>query len=94
MMNIDNKKIESYELYLKERSKSSKVKKSQARHSHVIMIDGAKYSFIARGNKQRVFKTDTVSFDFQVKNGHNNIDKSSIVTHDENGEIVQRAGGN
>lgn len=89
-MEIENKKIESYDLYLKERSKSSKIKKNQARHSHVIMIEGKKYSFIARGKKQRIFKTDSVSFDFQSKNGHNNIDKSTIVTHDENGEIVQR----
>jgi hypothetical protein len=89
-MKIENKKIESYDLYLKERSKSSKVKKNQARHTHVILIEGAKYSFIARGNKQRVYKTDIVSFDFQVKNGHNNIDKSTIVTLDENGKIVQR----
>ena len=92
-MKLENKKIESYDLYLKERNKLSKVKKTQARHSHVIMIEGQKYSFIARGNKQRVFKTDSISFDFQVKNGHNNIDKSTIVTHNENGEIVQRTGG-
>ena len=92
-MKIENKKIESYDLYSKERSKSSKIKKNQARHSHVITIEGAKYSFIARGNKQRVFKTDSISFDFQVKNGHNNIDKSTIVTLDENGELVQRVGG-
>ena len=93
-MKIENKKIESYDLYLKERNKSSKIKKSQARHSHVIMIEGQKYSFIARGNKQRVYKTDSISFEFQIKNGHNNIDKSTIVTHDENGEIVQRIGNN
>lgn len=93
-MKIENKKIESYDLYLKERNKSSKIKKSQARHSHVIMIEGQKYSFIARGNKQRVYKTDSISFEFQVKNGHNNIDKSTIVTHDENGEIVQRIANN
>ena len=92
-MKIENKKIESYDLYLKERSKSSKIKKNQARHSHVLMIEGEKYSFIARGNKQRVYKTDSISFEFQVKNGHNNIDKSTIVTLDENGEIVQRASG-
>ncbi len=92
-MKIENKKIESYDLYLKERNKSSKIKKSQARHSHVIMIEGEKYSFIARGNKQRVFKTDSISFDYQIKNGHNNIDKSTIVTLDQNGEIVQRVGG-
>ncbi len=91
-MNIENKKIDGYDLYLKERNKSSKVKKNQARHSHVITIEGEKYSFIARGNKQRVYKTDTISFEFQVKNGHNNIDKSTIVTLDENGEPVQRAG--
>lgn len=91
-MKIENQKIESYMLYLKERSKSSKIKKNQARHSHVITIEGEKYSFIARGIKQRVYKTDSVSFEFQVKNGHNNIDKSTIITHDENGKLVQRAG--
>ena len=89
---IENKTIESYDLYLKERNKSSKIKKNQARHSHVIMIEGQKYSFIARGKKQRVFKTDSVSFDYQVKNGHNNIDKNTIITLDDKGELVKRVG--
>jgi hypothetical protein len=82
---IENKTIESYDLYLKERNKSSNVKKSQVRHSHVITVDDKKYSFSTRGKKQRVFKTDYFSFDFLSKNGHNNIDKRTIVTLHENG---------
>lgn len=88
---IDNKKITEYELFLRENSRPpSKGGNTRALHSHVLQIEGEKYSFLALGSQQWVFKSDTVSFDFEINGGYKNIVKESLVTLDGKGHTVLR----
>lgn len=90
-MRIENKKISDYKLYLQENSRPpSKGGNTNALHSHVIEIDGEKYSFLGLGSQQWVFKADTVSFSFEINAGYKNIITESIVTIDRNGKKVVR----
>jgi hypothetical protein len=88
---IENKKITSYGKFLAELSRPpSKGGNTNARHSHVLEIDSEKYSFLALGSQQWVFKTDSVSFEFEVNQGYKNIIKETIETIDRNGQLVVR----
>ena len=88
---ISNRKISDYVKILTEKSRPpSRGGNGKARHTHILTIDGVRYSFIAFDSKQWVFKTDTVSFDYEVSNGYNNIVSDSIVTKDKNGKLVVR----
>lgn len=88
---IEGKKIGAYEKYLKENSRPpSRGGNTKALHSHVLEIDGEKYSFLALGSQQWVFKSDTVSFEYEVNDGYKNIDKETIVTIDRNGRPIVR----
>lgn len=90
-MKIENAKIEDYQKYLREKSRPpSKGGNTKARHSHVLFIDGKKYSFLALGSQQWVFKTDLVSFDYELKGQYRNIDKETLVTIDKSGKEVVR----
>ncbi|EPA6637425.1 TPA: hypothetical protein ACXIGT_001315 [Serratia marcescens] len=81
---VSSKKISEYQKYLIEKSRPpSRGGNGKALHSHVVIIDGVKYSFLANDSKQWVFKSDTVSFEYKIENGFNNI--SSIM------EIIQIA---
>lgn len=91
MLKIENKKISDYKLFLYENSRPpSKGGNTKALHSHVIQINGEKYSFLALGSQQWVFKSDTVSFEYEINNGYKNIVKETIVTLDRNGQLVVR----
>lgn len=88
---VSNKKITSYDKFLTEKSRPpSKGGNTKARHSHVIVIEGERYSFIAFDSKQWIFKTDTVSFEYEVNNGYKNIIPETIITIDKDGKSVVR----
>lgn len=88
---IENKKITGYWMFLRENYRPpSKGGNTKALHSHVLEIEGKKYSFFALGSQQWVFKLDTVSFEYEVKDSYNNIITDSIVTTDQKGNVVIR----
>lgn len=88
---VSNRNFSDYTKILTEKGRPpSRGGNSKARHTHIITIDGERYSFIAFGSKQWIYKTDTVSFDYEVNNGYNNILSDSITTLDKNGKIVIR----
>lgn len=88
---VSNRQISDYTKILTEKSRPpSKGGNGKARHTHILTIDGERYSFIAFDSKQWVFKTDTVSFTYEASNGYNNIAPDSIVTKDKNGKPIVR----
>lgn len=91
MNKIANKKIESYSKYLKEKSRPpSRGGNTKALHAHHLVIDGDTYSFLALGSQQWVFKTDLVSFEYEIKGIYKNIIVNTLITVDKNGcEIVR-----
>lgn len=90
-MKIENKKISDYKLYLQENyHPPSKGGNTSALHSHRIEIENETYSFLALGSQQWVFKTDGVSFSFEINSGYKNIITESLVTIDRKGQIVVR----
>lgn len=90
-MKIENAKIESYATYLTENHRPpSRGGNGNALHAHVLNIDGEKYSFLGLGFRQWVYKSDTVSFEYEIKGQYKNIIAESIVTRDRNGKEVVR----
>lgn len=90
-LRVENKKITSYSLFLKEPSRPpSRGGNTKALHSHILEIEGEKYSFLALGSQQWVFKSDSVSFDYEINNGYKNIIKESIITINRSGKAVTR----
>lgn len=92
MPEIINSKIENYTTILKEKSRPpSKGGNTKALHSHAIFIDNVKYTFRAFGSQQWAFKTDIVSFEYDVVDDkYNNIKKETLVTIDRSGNPVVR----
>ena len=90
-MKIENAHIEDYQKFLKEKYRPpSKGGNTKALHSHVLIINGEQYSFLALGSQQWVFKTDRVSFDYELNGKYKNIIKETILTIDKNGNEVVR----
>lgn len=90
-LKVENKIITSYEKFLREKSRPpSKGGNTKALHSHVLEIEGQKYSFLALGSQQWVFKSDSVSFEYEIKDGYNNIVKETLVSFDRHGQPVVR----
>lgn len=88
---LENMKIDNYSAFLKEHSRPpSKGGNTNALHSHILEIEGVKYSFLALGSKKWVYKTDTVSFDYEIKDGYKNIVLETLTTLDRNGNKVVR----
>jgi hypothetical protein len=88
---VENKQITSYAVFLAEPHRPpSQGGNTKALHSHVLVIDGEKYGFLALGSQQWVFKSDSVSFEFELKDGYKNIVKETLVTFDRNGQPVVR----
>jgi len=91
MPEIRNRQIEAYRTYLKEPYRPpSKGGNTRALHSHVLVIDGQNYSFLALGSQRWVFKSDTVSFTFEASNGYNNIATETLTTLAPNGQSIVR----
>lgn len=90
-MKITNKKIENYSIFLKEKYRPpSRGGNTKALHAHYITIDGEKFSFLGLGSQKWVYKSDLVSFEYEVKDQYKNIIKETIVTIDKNGREVIR----
>ena len=90
-MKIEQASIEDYQKYLVEKSRPpSKGGNTKALHSHVLVIDGEKYSFQALGSQQWVFKNDLVSFGYELKGQYKNIIKETMVTFDKAGKEIVR----
>lgn len=88
---VTNKKIDDYKVFLREKYRPpSKGGNTSALHSHVLYIDGEKYSFLALGSQQWVYKSDTVSFKFEIKNDYKNILRETLVVIDSSGNHVLR----
>jgi hypothetical protein len=88
---IEGRKITAYSKRLVENSRPpSKGGNTGALHAHILEIDGEKYSFVALGSQQWVFKSDTVSFEYEIKDGYKNITKETIVTLDRHGQPMVR----
>ncbi len=88
---VEHKQITAYGKFLVERSRPpSKGGNTGALHSHVLEIDGEKYRFLALGSQQWVFKSDTISFEYELKDGYKNIALETIVTLDRHGQPVAR----
>lgn len=90
-MKIEQVSIEDYQKYLVEKSRPpSKGGNTNALHSHVLVIGGEKYSFLALGSQQWVFKSDLVSFDYELKGQYKNVIIETLVTLDKTGKEVVR----
>ena len=93
-MKIENAKVLNYQLhrhYSSGRWNMGKDSKNGSFYKHVITtLDGNKYSFIAQGHRQYVYKEDTFSFEYEENGFYNNIDRESIVVHDKDGIRVWR----
>lgn len=88
---ITGMQITDYSMFLKEKSRPpSKGGNTKALHSHVLTIDGERYSFLAVGSQQWVYKLDTVSFEYEVNNGYKNVLKETLKTVDVSGKVVVR----
>ncbi|HGP0857377.1 TPA: hypothetical protein ACLFOX_003636 [Yersinia enterocolitica] len=88
---VESKKITSYGMFLNEPSRPpSRGGNTGALHSHVLEIEGEKFSFLSLGSQRWVFKSDIVSFEYKIENGYKNIIKDTIVTIDRNGNVVSR----
>lgn len=90
-LKLENKRVTAYQKFLKENHRPpSRGGNTNALHSHVLEIEGEKYSFLALGAQQWVFKEDTVSFEYEIKDGYKNIVKETLVTIDRHGQTVVR----
>jgi len=88
---IASSAIEEYRTYLKEPHRPpSRGGNTRALHSHVLQIRGEVYSFLALGSQQWVYKSDRVSFEFELNGGHRNIRKETLITVDSSGRQVIR----
>lgn len=88
---VEHMQINTYKKYLVENSRPpSKGGNTSAWHRHVLEIDAEKYSFLALGSQQWVFRSDTISFEYELKNGYRNIALETIATLDNQGRHIVR----
>jgi hypothetical protein len=90
---VQEAKINNYTTLLLEPSRSpSKGGNRRAWHSHRITIDGQHYSWRALGFRQWIYKSDTVSFEweFDATEKYRNADPDSIRVIDKTGHKVVR----
>jgi hypothetical protein len=91
MNKVIDKKIENYSKYLKEKSRPpSRGGNTNALHAHYLVIDGKGYSFLALGSQQWAFKTDLVSFGYEINGTYMNIIVNTFKAIDKNGFEVVR----
>lgn len=88
---IENVAIQKYLLVLKENSRPpSRGGNTSALHAHYLTVQGEVYSFLARGSQQWVYKSDRLTFEFELKGPYRNILPATIQTTDSKGRIVVR----
>lgn len=88
---VKNRRFESYRLFLREEHRPpSRGGNTGALHAHVLTIDGEKYSFLALGSQQWAYKSDTVSFEYEINNGYRNIIQDTFVALSKTGAPIVR----
>jgi hypothetical protein len=90
---LNDVQITEYTTFLNEPYRPpSKGGNTKAWHRHALTIEGVKYSFLAQGAKKWIYKTDRVSFQWQLdKSGkYRNILYWTIATIDKDGKPVKR----
>lgn len=88
---LENVQFEKYEKFLKEKSRPpSRGGNTNALHSHVLTIGGEKYSFLSPGSQQWAFKSDSVSFEYEVNAGYKNIIRETFAVKNKAGEPIVR----
>ena len=88
---IENAHIEVYRVVLTEPYRPpSRGGNTTARHSHLLVIDGQKYWFVALGSCRWVFKNDTVSFNYRREGDYCHIVTESLEVRDRHGKVVIR----
>jgi len=88
---IKNVQFEKYEKFLKENSRPpSRGGNTNALHSHVLTIDGEKYSFLSPGSQQWAFKSDSISFEYEINDGYKNIIKETFSVKTKAGQSIAR----
>jgi hypothetical protein len=90
---VDNAKVQKYQAILQDKYRPpSKGGNTQARHLHVITINGLTYSFRAAGARKWVFSSDTVSFvwEWDPTQKYRNVVPESMRTVDKKGSPVRR----
>jgi hypothetical protein len=88
---LDNVQFEKYEKFLKEKSRPpSRGGNTNALHSHILTIDGEKYSFLSPGSQQWAFKSDSISFEYEINDGYKNIIKETFSVKTKAGKPVVR----
>ena len=88
---VSNKNFDNYNRYLIDRHRPpSRGGNTKSLHSHTLIIEGQRYSFLAFGSRQWAYKYDTVSFEYEVKDGHKNILKETFVATSKSGETIVR----
>jgi hypothetical protein len=92
ILRIENKKVQAYYTTLTEPYRSpSKGGNTRAQHLHTMIIDNEKYTFFALGSKKFVFKGESVSFEYIIKDGqYRNVKMHTIVSIDKNGIMHKR----
>ncbi|MGD8163073.1 hypothetical protein [Pantoea sp. FN0307] len=85
----ESQKITSYGMFLKEPPRPpSRGGNTGALHSHLLEIEGEKFSFLALGSQKWIFKSDIVFFEYKIENEYKNIIKDTIVIIDRNDNVV------
>lgn len=92
-MIIERAVPEAYRTVLTEYSRPpSRGGNTNARHSHILVIEGRGYSFVAAGQRKWVFKGDTVSFEWEwdPTERYRNIVPGTMKVWDKKGDPVVR----
>jgi|ERR1043165_3752101 hypothetical protein len=89
---VENAIVAEYGAFLIEQYRPpSRGGNTSAMHQHSLLIDGQRYTFLARGAKKWVYKADRVTFDWRLaKDKYRNIDVATLKTTDKNGVPVVR----
>jgi len=92
-LRVEGASIESYFSRLVENSRPpSRGGNTGAWHRHVLTIEGDAYSFLAAHAGKFVYKSETVSFDWDWDGSqrHRNVDVASLVAYKPDGSPVVR----
>ena len=88
---ITDAQVEDYRTSLQEPSRPpSRGGNTGAMHQHVIFVGGQRYSFRALGSQRWVFKSDRVSFEYELNGPYRNVITSTLKTIDAKGREVVR----
>lgn len=88
---ITDQHFEKYRLFLVEKHRPpSRGGNTGALHAHVLFIEGERYSFLALGSQQWAYKSDTVSFAYELKDGYKNVVRDTFVAVSKSGVPVVR----